>query len=190
MPTTTSPTTPTSADATHDPAPTPAPDTYTFKTPSGAEADPTLVAAATPIFKELNLTQPQADKLIELWNKTAASDVDRAKQVIAAQGEKWETELKADKLMGHQLDRVKLDIGRALDLLPPQIKTDFQKSMNDTMAGNHPAMVRAFWELSKLVTEGTHVRGGSPSPNGQTAPAAPTKPTAAQAMYPNLSRAS
>ena len=55
-----------------------------------------------------------------------------------------------------------------------------------TGAGDHPAFVKAFNKLAAFVTEGSHVSGKGPSDLGQQKPGAPTKPSAAQALYPNL----
>ena len=55
--------------------------------------------------------------------------------------------------------------------------------MNFTGAGDHPAFLKAFHKLAQLVGEGTHVRGGNPSPHGN--PKSQPK-SAAQIMYPNL----
>ena len=57
--------------------------------------------------------------------------------------------------------------------------------MNVTGAGNHPAFVRAFWKLAQQVTEGGHVAGRGPSPEGQKAPGEMPR-TAASTLYPNL----
>jgi hypothetical protein len=58
--------------------------------------------------------------------------------------------------------------------------------MNTTGMGDHPAIVRGLYELSKLVNEGTHVTGGAPSPHGQSKTGTSNRPSIAGAMYPNL----
>ena len=55
---------------------------------------------------------------------------------------------------------------------------------------DHPAIVRAFYELSKLVNEGTPVSGRGPAAEGQTPTGRTERPTAASALYPNLRSAS
>lgn len=168
--------------------PEPAPESYTFKTTAGDEPDAKLVSTFTPIFRELNLTQAQADKLVEAYNSHAGARADDAKAVIAAMGEKWNAELKADKVMGSQLPTVQADVGKAIAQLPAEVQAPFRAAMNDTMAGNNPAIVRAFWEFAKLVNEGKHVTGGGPSP--VTKPGNSSRPSMAESMYPDLPRAS
>jgi hypothetical protein len=177
---------------THEPKPAtpadPVPESYTFKTSPGTEPDEKLVSTFTPIFRELNLTQAQADKLVEAYNSHAGARAEDAKAVIAAMGEKWNAELKADKVMGSQLPTVQADVGKAITQLPADVQAPFRAAMNDTMAGNNPAIVRAFWEFAKLVNEGKHVTGGGPSP--VTKPGSPSRPSMAESMYPDLPRAS
>ena len=168
------------------------PDAYTFKPAmEGAEPDKDLVSAATPIFKELGLTQAQADKLVDLYNGMAKKQSDIGLATIKAMGEKWEAEAKADPYIGPNLDKIKVDVGRALDRLEqarPGIKTRFANAMNMTMAGSNPAFIETFWELSKSIVEGTHVQAGGPSPQGQSSNGQSQRPSIAQAMYPNLTR--
>lgn len=166
----------------------PVPESYTFKTTAGAEPDAKLVSTFTPIFRELNLTQAQADKLVEAYNTHAGARAEDAKQVIAAMGQKWDAELRADKVMGPQLATVQADVGKAITQLPAEVQAPFRAAMNDTMAGNNPAIVRAFWEFAKMINEGKHVTGGGPSQ--VTKPGNSSRPSMAEVMYPDLSRAS
>ena len=150
-----------------------------------------MATAATPVFKELGLTQAQADKLVDLYNGLAKGKADIGLATIKAMGEKWEGEAKADPYIGPNLDKIKVDVGRALDqieLTRPGIKSRFANAMNMTMAGSNPAFIETFWELSKSIIEGKHVVGGGPSPHGQTDRGNAPRPTIAQAMYPNLTR--
>jgi hypothetical protein len=178
------------ADAKPDAPATP--DTYTFKPAmEGAEPDKDLVSAATPVFKELGLTQAQADKLVDLYNGMAKKQSDIGLATIKAMGEKWESELKADPYLGPNLSKISEDVGRAKDLIEqarPGFKTRFANAMNMTMAGSNPAMVEGFWEMAKMVIEGKHVQAGGPSPQGQSATGQSQRPSIAQAMYPNLTR--
>src|SRR5579863_3544340 len=49
-----------------EPKPSAAPDKYTdFKAPDGYTLDPATIEAATPIFKELGLSQDAAQKLVD-----------------------------------------------------------------------------------------------------------------------------
>lgn len=162
------------------------PDTYTFKAPSGREPDKALVDTFTPVFRELGLTQAQADKLVDAYNAQSKSDADKAVETIQAMGRKWESETKADPVLGPNLDKVKMQIGQALDMLPKEDVTAFRNAMNETMVGNHPAFIKTFWRMAEKMVAGTHVQGINPSPNGQSPSGHTERPSIAESMWPNL----
>jgi Spy/CpxP family protein refolding chaperone len=164
----------------------PVPETYEFKAPEGVTLDAAVVEKASPIFKELGLSQEQAQKLVDLYSEQSAktnADLTKAVEDMRAG---WREAVTKDPEIGAKLDQVKVELGRAKDRLPPAIRTEFDKAMNDTGMGDHPAIVKGLYELSKLVNEGTHVTGGAPSPLGQNAKGQASRPTIAGAMYPNL----
>ena len=141
---------------------------------------------ATPIFKELGLSQEQAQKLVDFYStKTSKINADLAKSVDDMRA-KWRDEVMADKDIGGKLDQVKVELGRAKDRLPAAVRTAFDEALNVTGMGDHPAIVRGIYELAKLVNEGTPVTGNAPSPHGQSKDGAVSRPTLAGAMYPNL----
>lgn len=189
--------TPTSQSQTNEPAapaapaPTPVPESYTFKAPDGGALDQTLVDAATPIFKELGLSQAQADKLVDLYTARVRTDTENAVKVIQDLGKEWEAKFEADPELGPHRDRIRVDVGRALDAtLTPAEKTAFQTAMDQTMVGNNPDFIRTIWKLAQRAAPGTHVSGGGPSPLGQTAPGKSSRPSIAESMWPNLNKAS
>ena len=184
---------PTPAVPTPPPA-TRAPESYTFTAPDGAPAiDQTLLDEATPIFKELDLPQADAEKLVALWNKTNTLTAERIRAAAADLSKQWETQLKADPILGPKLDTVRADIGRAFATLsqtPEGAATvnNFREAMNFTGLGNHPAMVSMINLLiSSVLREGTHVAGAKPSTAGQTITGTPAgRPSIANALFPNL----
>lgn len=172
---------------------TKAPEAYTeFKAPEGTTLDPKAIEAATPIFKELGLTQEAAQKLVNLQAAREADVAKAPKATYDALRQTWRSEVTADKDISAYsvdgksgIDAVKVDIGRALATLDPKLASDFRQAMDLTGAGDNPAFVKAFWRLSQSVVEGRPVSGRGPSPLGQKAPGA-KPPSAAQALYPNL----
>lgn len=166
------------------------PDTYTFKTTDGAAPDKALTEAAAPIFKELGLTQAQADKLIDLYNGQTVAKLNNAASIIAEQGRAWETQVRADPELGPNLDRIKVDVGRALERLPAADRTKFQSAMDQTMAGNNPDIIRGVWKLAQLAAPGTPVSGSGPSVHGQSASGQTNRPSVAGSLWPTLPKAS
>ena len=167
-----------------------APESYDFKSAEGQPlADRTIVDAATPIFRELNLTQPQAQKLVDFYNAQMKSQSDAGAKAVTAMREQWVSEVKADAELGPKLDTIKTDIGRAFDALgDTKLTNEFKSAMDLTGAGDHPAFIRAFWKLSQRLIEGKPVSGGGPTANGQSPSGQVRRPSLASAMYPNLSQ--
>jgi hypothetical protein len=165
-----------------------APDTYaSFTVPENYKLDPTALESALPIFKELGLTQAQAQKLVDVQVARELAIAKGPQDAYESMRQEWRTSVTSDAEMGKQLDVVKADIGRALQVLPPDLVKEFKGAMDLTGAGDHPAFVKAMWKLSQFVVEGKPVTGRGPSPAGQVAPGTNQKPSAAKALYPNLS---
>jgi hypothetical protein len=168
-------------------AATGAPEKYEpFKVPEGHEIDEKEFKEVTELFKGMNLSQEQGQKLIDKYVATNQEAFDAPYKAWNDLQEKWIADVKADPDIGHRIPEVKATIGKALDTLgDPKLAASFREAMDLTGAGNNPAFVKAFWKLAQQVTEGGHVAGTGPSPHGQRAPGQGA-PTAAKALYPNL----
>lgn len=165
-----------------------APESYTdFRIPEGATVDKSAIDSATPVFKELGLTQDQAQKLVDLYPKLSGDIVKANNDAYVAMRESWITELKADKDIGGKLDHVAQEVGKLKSRLPDPVREALNEAMNFTGAGDHPAVVKALYEFAKLVNEGSHVTGAQPSPHGQAKSGVVNRPSLAAAMYPKLS---
>ena len=177
------------ADAPTEPKPAAAgaPESYTdFSAPEGATLDKSAVDAATPIFKELGLTQDQAQKLVDLYPTLTENIVKANNDAYTAMREGWVSEIKADKEIGGKLDHVAAEIGKLKQRLPEPMRDAFNEAVNLTGAGDHPAVVKALYEFAKLINEGSHVAGGGPSPEGQNRNGVSKRPSLAGSLYPNL----
>jgi|SRR5581483_8205241 len=162
------------------------PDKYEFKAPEGYELNAKLVEEATPIFKELGLTQEAAQKLVDFYAKAAAEP----ERLMTEMRSGWRDEVIKNPALGDGKDNLKpevrANISRAIENVgDAKAISAFKEAMDLTGVGDHPAIIAGLNALGKQLAEGTLVRGGAPSSAGQTAPNAP-KPTAAQALYPNL----
>lgn len=161
-----------------------------FTVPEGYELVPEVATEAASIFKELGLNQDQAQKLVDFYGKQVAfrdtSNTTAAETAWQETNKAWQTETLADPDLGPNIAKVKETISRALDSLGDATLTkEFKQVMDMTGAGNHKAFVKAFYKLAERATEGRHVRGSGPTTDSQRAPGQ-GKPSAAQAMYPNL----
>lgn len=167
------------------------PEKYEFTPPKEWEGkdwqlDSEVIDRATPMFKELGLSNDQAQKLVEFYAQESQKDFEATMKLARDQNEEWQKQVKADPEIGGKLDQVKTTISKAIDGLgDPKLAKDFREAMDFTGAGNNPAFIRAFWKLAQKVTEGSAVSGGGPSEKGQQAPGQQPK-SMAKAMYPNL----
>jgi hypothetical protein len=170
-------------------ATTGAPETYAeFKAPEGYTIDKALIDKAAPIFKELNLNQDAAQKLVEFYATTQLDGAKAGEANYSAMRETWRGEVLKDTTLSSGSDlkpEVKQAIGRTVDSLGPELAKEFRATMDLTGAGDNPAFVKAMYKLSEFVTEGRPVAGGGPSPAGQKAPGS-KPPSIASAMFPNL----
>lgn len=189
-----------STEATPAPAKTStsegAPEVYAdFKAPDGYTVDPKAIEAATPIFKELGLSQDAAQKLFDFHAKQMIDAAKAPQETYENLRRDWKAQIDADPDIRSAtadgktgLDAVKIGIGKTLAALgDAKLTADFKAAMDLTGAGDNPAFIKAMWKLSSFITEGKHVAGSGPSPHGQTPPGASGKPDAARALYPNLS---
>lgn len=175
-------------------APSGAPDAYTdFKAPEGFELDKAALSKAAPVFKELGLTQDQAQKLVDLYARQNKESIDSLYNQMRETRAEWRK--LSETYLGTNSKAIKADIGTALNIAfsddsgtPDSAKLKgFREYMDMTGAGDNPFFVEAFHKMAKFVNEGKSIHGIGPSSFGQKAPDA--RPTSlAAAVYPNLAR--
>ena len=125
-----------------------APEEYeNFKFPEGYQADEKLVEGAKAIFKEVNLSQDQAQKIIDFNTK----QVQEANEAWAATNKEWVQSVKADVELGGGKFKETVEAARkATD----HFGTDeLKKVLNESGLGNHPEVVRMFAKVGKLIGE-------------------------------------
>ena len=155
------------------------PEKYEFK-----DADAKVVEKATPIFKELGLTQAAAQKLVDFYNAQAQEGL----KLVESMRADWSRQTNALPEVASNPKAIE-DMGRAKAVIfenDPKGLAAFNEAMDLTGAGDHPAIVRAMLRFASRVNEGTHVSGRGPSTEGQNPPTRPARPSAAQSLYPNL----
>jgi len=168
--------------------PKPAPAEYTpFTAPEGSSLDPKAIEGATALFREFGLDQSQAQKLIDWGASREKETAGKSAEVYNQMRTDWRSQVEAHPTLGGaKLDETRAEIGKAIATLPPKLQTAFKDAMNLTGAGDHPAVVEAFYTLAKSVNEGQHVAGAGPSEAGQVKPGTSVRPSPAQSMFPNL----
>jgi hypothetical protein len=156
------------------------PEAYDLTAPEGFTLDPEAVAAATPVFKELGLSNEQADKLMPVAADFAKRIVDQRDQqiigTIAEQRKSWLEEAKADKEIGGQNWDASLGTAaKALDQLGFPKGSPFRNILDESGLGNNPEMIRAFARVGKAIGEDTDLVRGSQN--------ASVKPTDEELFY-------
>ena len=151
------------AKADDKPAPK-APEAYTFAAPDGFEINEALAAEFTPVLKDLDLSQEQADKLMAFAPKLLEPAVDSAvSKTLDSLGytgcKDWAATAKADKEFGGDKFAENLAVVKAArdQFASPELR----KLLETTVLGNNPEMLRLFYRIGKQITPDGYVPGGT-----------------------------
>ncbi|MEC3731832.1 peptidase [Escherichia coli] len=147
------------AEKKDDDKPEGAPEKYEFQVAEGVELDTEALKEFEPVAREMNLTNEQAQKLVDVYPKILAGVQQRQVEAWQQTTEQWAADVKADKEIGG--DKLPSNLSaaqRALDQFgTPELKT----YLNDTGLGNHPDLVKAFVKIGKAMSEDGMVTGGN-----------------------------
>lgn len=154
-----------------------------FTVPEGVKLEGETLDKATGLFRDLGLDQAGAQKLVDFHAAALREASEGPAKLWQDTQETWIDELRSDPTLGKGIENgtVGASIAKMISALPAPQATAFREAMNFTGAGNNPAIVRGFYELSKRFAEPGHVQGNAPAQ-------IKSKPSAAQALYPTLSK--
>ncbi|QYD25727.1 peptidase [Enterobacter asburiae] len=135
------------------------PEKYEFTAGEGVELDTEALKDFEPVARDLNLTNEQAQKLVDAYPKILAGVQQRQAEAWQAQTEQWAADVKADKEIGGDKLTANLSAAqRALDLFgTPELK----EYLNTTGLGNHPDLVKTFVKIGKAMSEDGMVDGSN-----------------------------
>ncbi|GAL57161.1 hypothetical protein EV102420_06_00350 [Pseudescherichia vulneris NBRC 102420] len=135
-----------------------APEKYEFKAAEGQELDATALEQFEPIARELNLTNEQAQKMVDLYGTQILPMVQK-QQAEAWQKttEQWAADVKADKEIGG--DKLTANIGVAQRALETFGTPDLKEYLNASGLGNHPELIKVFVKVGKAMSEDGMVTG-------------------------------
>ena len=136
----------------------PAPDAYEWAVPEGMELDADLAEKFEPLAKKLNLSQPKAQELMDLYTKEVIPALaQRQQEQYAAMVKEWGDNVKADKeIGGSKFDENFQFAKKAMDQFAT---SELRKAMTDYGFGNHPEMVRLMVKVGKTMSEDTTIGG-------------------------------
>lgn len=146
-----------------DAAKTNAPEKYVFAAPEGFTISDDMQARFDPVARDLDLTQEQAQKLVDLYAAVRKDDHQKHETIVAD----WVDQAKKDpEIGGDHWDTTCNDVKRALKAYasPPLIEY-FELSG----LGNHPELIRVFAKIGKSIKDdpvdvpNVDGRGGRPA---------------------------
>ena len=138
-----------------------APEKYTdFSLPEGLTIDAERTAEFSTVAKELNLTQDQAQKLVDLQSKLALESQSKALLDYEKTVNDWAAESK--KVLGHDYKEKLALSAKAIDsLLPPEDAKELREFFKLSGLGNHPQLNKLFYSLGKSMSEDSFVTSGA-----------------------------
>jgi hypothetical protein len=146
-------------------APEGPPEAYDLKAPEGTTIDPEALAAAAPVFKDLNLSNEQAQKLMpvaaDFAQRVTAQAAAKMESDIHATRKEWFEAAKNDQeIGGAHWDETLQTAARGLDRLGYPQGSPFRKLLEDSGLQFHPDMIRAWSKVGKAIGEDSDfVRG-------------------------------
>lgn len=169
------------ADGEDDKAAAGPPETYELKVevpgedgkPVEVEIDQALLTEATPVLKDLGLTNDQANKVAALVPKVQQRFAQQQADSFAAMKADWAKEVQADpEIGGKNWPQTEALAAKALDTFgAPSVKdadgnetNEFRILLNETGLGNHPVMLKMFRQIGEKLGEDGFARSEAPPP--------------------------
>ncbi|MFZ0945694.1 MAG: hypothetical protein WB930_00035 [Syntrophobacteraceae bacterium] len=156
-----------------------------FTIPEGITLDEQTATEFKGLAKELDLTQEQAQKLLDFGGGKLRAQIEAPYKLWAETQAKWQAEVKADPEIGGT--KFEQSIKDAAQVFVPGDSNPFVKNeaeakalrdaLNMTGAGNNPAMVKFFVKIGALLKEPGSLSGG---------PVKDTQDTLLAKMYPTM----
>ena len=158
------------------------PETYALTTPEGLALDGAAIAEATPVFRELGLSNAAANKLMPVAAQFAQRVQDQANRQllshVQAERKAWLDAARADpEIGGAKWSETIATAASALDRLGFTKGSSFRNLLDESGLGNHPDMIRAFVKVGKAVAEDNDFVLGGGIPR--------TRRDRAETLYPN-----
>lgn len=150
-----------------------APEDYgDFELGEGVEIVPELMNKAKGLFKELNLTKKQAQKLVGVQTEAVQTMVKTIQDNWTKQVSEWETE--TIKELGADY---KKKLARAAKVRDRFFDDDLKKLFDESGFGNNPALIRAMIKIEETISEDV-------PPNGR--PGSGNKKDFLDDLYPSM----
>ncbi|EPV0628789.1 peptidase [Citrobacter koseri] len=149
------------AEKKKDDKPEGAPEKYEFQAAEGVELDSEALKDFEPVARDLNLTNEQAQKLVDAYPKILAGVQQRQAEAWQQTTEQWAADVKADKEIGG--DKLTSNLSAAQRALDQFGTPELKEYLNTTGLGNHPDLVKTFVKIGKAMSEDKVLSGGHDS---------------------------
>lgn len=143
-----------------------APENYEFKVPEGFTLDNEVVEAFAPLFKEADLSQEQAQKLVDAYAPIQAKRDEAARQAAIRDYENMSNEWKKESINLFGADYQKKMAPAAKLIEKTGFGNEIRGLLEETRIGNHPTMVKFLVWLGSAVSEDSFVEPKQHSTGG------------------------
>lgn len=142
-------------DGKADEKATGAPESYEdFTLPEGVELNEELMGEFKPLAKELNLSQEQAQKLVDLQANEMAKITKAQEQTWNDLNESWvDQAMKDEEIGGKSETEFKEKVAVATKALEKFGTPELRQALDLTGAGNHPEILRFAYRVGKALSE-------------------------------------
>lgn len=129
------------------------PEKYELKAPEGMTLDQGMLDSLTPVFKEIGITQEQAQKLADTYAPILKQQAEAYRQNSIKEFEKIADEWKQQTIKELGADYNKKLAPAAKLINGSGFGKEIREMMSDTRVGNHPVMVRFLTWLGSKISE-------------------------------------
>lgn len=138
-----------------------APEHYVLKNANGEDVEPQELEMMSRMFKDVNLSQEQAQKLYSAYEKEQGSFIEQSQKAFNQMRDDWFNQTISDPQLGGQnIGQTKLCIKRVMQQCGNKELSEF---LNKTGLGFNPAMVRFMTKVGELLGNDNHfVQGQAP----------------------------
>jgi len=139
-----------------------APETYAdFSLPEGMEVNKDALAEASGLFKEFNLTQEQAQKLVDFEAKTKAGEMEKSQEAWSNAMQEWRKAAKSDSEIGGEAFTANVAVAKGA--IKAFGNEKFSEMLEITGASDHPEMVRFLFKVGNAIKDDSILQGSNTS---------------------------
>lgn len=142
------------------------PEKYELKAPEGMTIDNGMLEGLTPVFKEIGITQEQAQKLADVYAPMLKKQAESYRQESIKEFDKITESWKQEtiKELGADYEKKLAPAAKLID--KSGFGKDIREMMSETRVGNHPVMVRFLTWLGSKISEDSFVEPNKQSTGG------------------------